>query len=319
MPVKPDKDKKEKDDWLEIELFAAEVLNDALTNFLTEIGAQGAFQESPEPQETGVSPLSPPRETLKAFLPCDTHLEQRLAALQTYVESLAELFPEFEKPCFRTKVIRDPDWSETWKKYFKPLRVSPNLVIKPTWERFDPKGTDIVIEIDPGMAFGTGQHASTRMCLEAIEAIRLEDRTFAKWRVLDVGTGTGILGIACAKLGAGQVLCVDNDEQATKIAQENVLINRVEDRVTVTDQGIATLAEPFSLIVANLTAKILIELYPHFLRLVSPGGTLVISGIIEQNKPDIEARFLGRLFSLRRILAEREWVCYVLKKGVGGR
>ena len=314
MPVKPEKEKEEKDDWLKIELFAAEELSDALTNFLTEIGAQGAFQESPEPQETGLSPLPPPRETLKAFLPCDVHLEQRLAALQTYVESLAELFPELEKTCFRTEVIRDPDWGETWKKYFKPLRVSRNLVIKPTWERFTPKGRDIVIEIDPGMAFGTGQHASTRMCLEAIEAIRLENRAFVKWHVLDVGTGTGILGIACAKLGAGQVLCVDNDEQATKIAQENVLINRVEDRVTVADRDIATLAGPFSLIVANLTAKILIELYPHLSRLVSPGGTLIISGIIEQNTPDIEARFLGQLFSLQRLITDREWVCYVLKK-----
>ena len=319
MPVEPDKEKEEKDDWLKIELFSAEVLNDALTNFLTEIGAQGAFQESPEPQETGVYPVSPPRETLKAFLPCDVNLEQRLAALQTYVDSVAELFPALEKPRIRTEVIRDPDWGETWKKYFKPFRVSRNLVIKPTWERFTPNGTDIVIEIDPGMAFGTGQHASTRMCLEAIEAILLEDRTFAKWPVLDVGTGTGILGIACAKLGAGQVLCVDNDKQATKIAQENVLINRVENRVTVADRDIATLAESFPLIVANLTAKILVELYPHLIRLVSPGGHLIISGIIEQNKPDIEARFLGQIFSLQRLITEREWVCYVLKKVGSGQ
>ncbi len=314
MPVEPDKKKEQKDDWLKIELFAPEELNDALTNFLTEIGSQGAFQESPEPQETGVCPMSPPRETLKAFLPCDIHLEQRLSALQNYLDSLAELFPALEKPGFRTEVIRDPDWGETWKKYFKPLRVSRNLVIKPTWERFTPNGKDIVIEIDPGMAFGTGQHASTRMCLEAIEAILLEDRTFSKLHVLDVGTGTGILGIACAKLGAGRVLCVDNDKQATKIARENVFINRIEDRVTVADRDIASLTAPFPLVVANLTAKILCELYPHLIRLVSPGGHLVISGIIEQNKPDIEARFLGQGFSLRRLITEREWVCYVLKK-----
>ena len=111
-----------------------------------------------------------------------------------------------------------------------------------------------------------------------------------------------------------RVLCVDNDELATKIAQENVLINRVEDRVTVADRDIATLTEPFPLIVANLTAKILIELYPHLTRLVSPGGHLVISGIIEQNKPDIEARFLDRFLSLQRLITEQEWVCYVLKK-----
>jgi ribosomal protein L11 methyltransferase len=314
MTVESGKKKEEKGDWLKIELFVAEELSDALINFLTEIGAQGAFQDAPTSQETGVYPLPPSRETLKAFLPCDIDHEERLTALQTYLDSLAELFPAFEKPCFRTEVIRDPDWGEAWKKYFKPLRVSRNLIIKPTWEHYTPKETDIVIEIDPGMAFGTGQHASTRMCLEAIETILRKDRTFANRHVLDIGTGTGILGIACAKQGAGRVLCVDNDELATKIAQENVLINRVEDRVTVTDRDIATLTEPFALIVANLTAKILVELYPHLTRLVSPGGHLVISGIIEQNKPDIEACFLGHALSLQRLITEREWICYVLKK-----
>ncbi len=319
MTLESGKKKQVTGDWLKIEILAADELNDALTNFLTEIGAQGAFQEAPAPLETDVYPIPPPREALKAFLPCDTDLEERLTALQTYLDSLAELFPVLEKPCFRTEVIRDPDWGEAWKKYFKPLRVSRNLVIKPTWEHYAPQDRDIVIEIDPGMAFGTGQHASTRMCLEAIETILHEDRTFTKHDVLDIGTGTGILGIACAKLGAGRVLCLDNDELATKIAQENVLINRVEDRVTVADRDIATLTEPFALIVANLTAKILIELYPHLIRLVSPGGHLVISGIIEQNKPDIEARFLGHTLSLLRLIAEREWICYVLKKEERGR
>lgn len=319
MPVKPGEEKEQKGDWLKIELFAAEELNDALNNFLTEIGSQGAFQEFPEPQEAGVCPVSPQRETLKAFLPCDSHLEQRLSALQNYLDSLAELFPALEKPGFRKEVIHDPDWGETWKKYFKPLKVGRNLVVKPTWEPFIPNGKDIVIEIDPGMAFGTGQHASTGMCLEAIEAIRLEDQAFAKRHVLDVGTGTGILGIACAKLGAGRVLCVDNDEQATRIARENVSINGVEERVTVADRDIAALTESFPLIVANLTAKILIELYPHLTRLADPGGTLVLSGIIEQNKPDIEARFIGHGFSLQRLITEREWVCYILKREESGQ
>ncbi|MBU1745037.1 MAG: 50S ribosomal protein L11 methyltransferase [Proteobacteria bacterium] len=164
------------------------------------------------------------------------------------------------------------------------------------------------------MAFGTGQHPSTRMCLEAIDEILLKERPVEQWRVLDVGTGTGILGIACAKLGAGRVLCVDNDEQATEIARENVRINRVEDRVTVASGNVADLTESFHLIVANLTAKILIEFYPHLVRLARPGGYLVISGILEQNKPDIEARFAGDSFPIRRLITEKEWVCYLLKK-----
>jgi ribosomal protein L11 methyltransferase len=315
MPETLGKTGEKKDDWLKIELVAPVEMIDALTDFLTEIGAQGTFQEFPAPQSTTGSPEPSAGETVKAFLPFDTRLEQRLAALRTYVDSLAEIFPELEKPAFRTEAIHDPDWGEAWKKYFKPLRVSQNIVIKPTWERFTPTDRDIVIEIDPGMAFGTGQHASTRMCLDAIEEILLKDRTFEKWNVLDVGTGTGILGIACAKLDAKRVLCVDNDPIATEIARQNVQVNQVEDRVAVADRDVAALVEPFELIVANLTAKILIELCPSFVRLINPGGYLVISGIIEQNRPDIEAHFLGNAFSLHRRITEKEWVCYVLKNG----
>ncbi len=318
MPEEPGKAEENKEDWLKIELTAPTELSDALTNFLTEMGAQGVFQEFPEPQSPRSLPESAPRETLKAFLPCDADLEQRLAGLRTYLDSVAEIFPGLEKPAFWTELVCDPGWGNAWKKYFKPLRVSRSLVIKPTWEGYTPENGDVVIEIDPGMAFGTGQHASTRMCLEAIDTLFDQDRALEKSHVLDVGTGTGILGIACAKLGAKQVLCLDNDPLATKIAQENVLVNRVEDRVTVDQRDIAELAETFPLIVANLTARILCELYHHLVRLVAPGGCLVIAGIIEQDIPDIEARFLGSAFALHRLITEKEWVCYILKK-VGGR
>jgi len=119
------------------------------------------------------------------------------------------------------------------------------------------------------------------MCLDAIEEILLRDRTFEKWHVLDVGTGTGILGIACAKLDADRVLCVDIDQKANGDRPENVLINQVEDRVEVAHRDVATLSESFELIVANLTAKILVKLSPVLLRLIVPGGYIVISGIIE--------------------------------------
>lgn len=287
---------------------------DALSNFVSEIGAEGAFQETLEPSSSVDSPLPRSGEILKAFLPFDIRLEQRLAAIQVYIDSLTELFPELERPDFRTEIIRDPDWGEAWKRYFKPLRVSRNIVIKPTWERFSPTDREIVIEIDPGMAFGTGQHPSTRMCLEAIDEILLREESVGSWRILDVGTGTGILGIACAKLGAGRVLCIDNDEQATAIALENVRINRVEERVTITCREIAELTDPFHLIVANLTAKILIELYPHLVRLARPGSYLVISGIMEQNRPEIEAHFPGGSFSTHRLITEKGWICYLLKK-----
>ena len=323
------KAREKKGDWLKIEITAPAEMIDALTNFVTEIGAHGAFQESLEPQSSddfsdpetatgNIFPETGSREVLKVFFPFDAHMDGHLAALQTYIDSLAGIFPELEKPVFQTEIIRDPDWGEAWKKFFKPIRVSRDIVIKPTWERFSPSGRDIVIEIDPGMAFGTGQHASTRMCLEAIEEILLKDRSVARWRVLDIGTGTGILGIACAKLDAEKVLCVDIDKKAVEIARENVGINEVDDRVEVRVCDVITLTETFNLIVANLTAKILIKLRPHLTRLLRPGGYLVISGIIEQNKPDIESHFPGDAFTIHRLITEKEWLCYVLKRE-GGR
>ena len=315
MPEFSEKAGGKKGKWLKIELSVSPDLVDAVSNFLTEIGVQGVFQEELEPQSPGDFEVSATREVLKAYIPVDIRLEHRIASLKTYLNSLTQLFPGLEEPGYEAETIEDQDWGEEWKKYFKPIRVSKNIVIKPTWERYAPAGRDIVIDIDPGMAFGTGQHPSTRMCLEAIEDIILKYRTIKKWRVLDVGTGTGILGISCAKLGAERVVCVDIDKKAAEIARENVMINHVEDRVEIINRDVNTIREPFDLIVANLTAKILIRLRTHLMSLIENGGYLVISGIIDQNKSDIESHFFTGKFTLHHIITEKEWVCYVLQKG----
>jgi len=304
-----------KDKWLKVELTAPSELIDALSNFMTEIGAQGVFQETPDPQSSNGFTEDTTSETLKAYLPFDIRLESRLESLKTYIEGLSQVFPDLRKPVFNTERIDDPNWGEAWKKYFKPLRVTKNIVIKPTWERFMPSGRDIVIDIDPGMAFGTGQHASTRLCLQAIEDLLLQQRTMGKWRVLDVGTGTGILGISCAKLGVQKVVCVDSDKKAAEIARENVAINDVEERVEVINRDVATIHERFDLIVANLTAKILIKHRSHLISLLGPDGYLIISGIIEQNREEIECHFITDPLTSQHVITEKEWICYVLRKG----
>lgn len=318
MPESMEKRGETKGKWLKIELSSPPEMADALSNFLTEIGAQGVFQEEPQAQAPGDFAVTEGQEILKAYLPVDTRLETRIASLKTYIDSLAQLFPDVEEAAFVMETVMGRDWGEEWKKYFKPLRVSKNIVIKPTWERYTAAGRDIVVEIDPGMAFGTGQHPSTRMCLEAIEDILLKDRTIKTWRVLDVGTGTGILGISCAKLGATKVVCVDIDRKAADIARENVLINHVDDRVEVVNGDVTAIHEPFDLIVANLTAKILLKLRPHLMSITAPGGYLVISGILDQNRDDIESHFLAGKFVPRQVITEKEWVCCVLRKGGNG-
>ncbi len=164
------------------------------------------------------------------------------------------------------------------------------------------------------MAFGTGQHASTRMCMEAIEDIIMKDRSIKSWKVLDVGCGTGILGITAAKLGAQDVIGVDIDRKAVEIARENAAINKVDDRLKVFNRDVTTINEPRNLIIANLTAKLLLELRRHLTQLLVEEGYMIISGIIEQDTQSIEENFSVPSFIRNKVITEKEWVCYVLKK-----
>ncbi|MDD5712486.1 MAG: 50S ribosomal protein L11 methyltransferase, partial [Smithellaceae bacterium] len=163
--------------WLLMELTTPPELADSISNFVTEIGAQGVLQEELEPQDADDFIKAASHEIVKAYLPWDVHREERLSSLKAYIDDLADIFPALTKVELNTTAISDDNWGEQWKKYFLPLRVSKNIVVKPTWERYTASGHDIVVEIDPGMAFGTGQHPSTRMCIEAVEEIILKGGT----------------------------------------------------------------------------------------------------------------------------------------------
>jgi ribosomal protein L11 methyltransferase len=315
MPGSMNKPSAEKAKWVHFKLYTQPELAEALSNYLTEMGAQGVFEEF---LQTGVSDVPEPEpqdeRVLNAYFPSGTEDEKHLSDLQSYINSLAELFPNLKKPTFNTEVIIDPQWGEVWKRFFKPLRITKNIIVKPSWERYSATGRETVIEIDPGMAFGTGQHPSTSMCLEAMEEILLKDRTFQKWRVLDVGTGTGILGISAAKLGASSVMCVDIDDQAVEIAHKNVAVNHVGDRVVIVNSDVAKIKGTFELIVANLTAETLIKIKSHLVKMMEKGGYLVISGIFEKNRQDVEKAFTRDDLISHKVIADKEWVCYVYKK-----
>lgn len=303
-----------KEQWIEITLTSPPELSDALSNFLIEMNTLGIIQEEGESdafdQEESVAGL----DELKAYLPAVPESKEKITLLQRYIDSLSELFPALEKPAFTTVTVVDPGWEEQWKKFFKPLRVSRGIVIKPTWERYAPAGRDIVVDIDPGMAFGTGQHPSTRMCIMALEEIITKDRTHGSWNVLDIGTGTGILAICCAKLGAEKVTAIDIDPRAVDIASKNVAINGVGDRVTVVNQDLETCDRMFDLIVANLTAATLTTYHAALIRMISGGGYFIASGIIDQDRDSIEEIFRTEDLDIHDICTEREWVCYVFHK-----
>jgi len=302
-----------KEKWVEIILSTPPELTDALSNFMVELDTQGVFQEENEPDAFN-NPEPPAREIVKAYLPAGPEVDTRLQALNNYIDSLSALFPDLDKPGFTTSTIVDPDWGEQWKKYFKPIRVSKDIIIKPTWERYTAEGRDVVIDIDPGMAFGTGQHPSTCMCIVALEDIFLKDRSQDTWNVLDIGTGTGILAICAAKLGADRVKAIDIDQKAIEIAGVNIAINDVDDRIELIGGDIANFDDTFNLIIANLTAATLIDLHPHLIPMLEPGGYLVASGIIDQNRENIERIFLSGDLELHDLKSEREWLCYIFQR-----
>jgi ribosomal protein L11 methyltransferase len=307
---------KEHEKWLKVEITAPAELIDALSNFLEETGAQGVFSESivlSSEMDDFQEPAAG-EEIIKAFFPVDVRSDKRLEAIANYLKSLKDIFPDLKPPGMTTEIIINPDWAQQWKKYFKPIRVCKNIVVKPTWERYSPASRDIVVEIDPGMAFGTGQHASTRLCMEAIEDVMLKDRSVSEWKVLDVGCGTGILGITAAKMGARDVICVDHDPKATQIAAENARINEVDGFLRILNEDVLSISEPRNLIIANLTSKLLIKIHTPLVKWLMTGGYLIISGIIEPDMPAIEEHFFAPPLVRHNVLREKEWVCYVLKK-----
>jgi ribosomal protein L11 methyltransferase len=220
---------------------------------------------------------------LRAWLPAGAPAsEGTLAALR---RDLRALNNALVRP-LRSRAVDDASWADAWKRHFEVLRVGQRLVLKPSWRRHRARPGDLVIEIDPGMAFGTGQHETTRMCLEA-----LEDRLSQGALVLDVGTGSGILALAAALLGAARIDAIDVDPVAVRVARENVERNRVGDLVRVA-QGSLGEAWPdakspagrYDLVLANLSSRLVQELAGPLVEALRPGGVALVSGLIDEHE-----------------------------------
>ena len=196
--------------------------------------------------------------------------------------------------------IADEDWSESWKKYFRVTKIGQRLVIKPTWEEYTPQTGEVVLEVDPGAAFGTGTHPTTSLCLTAMD---LSAKT-----VFDVGTGSGILATAAAKLGAAQVVAVDNDETAVKVARENVLQNNVADKVSLSVGNLLQGVEGYAdLIVANIVADVILLLLPQIDEHLALGGKFLTGGIIADREEEILQAAKKYGFTPLKSAAKKEW------------
>lgn len=207
----------------------------------------------------------------------------------------------------RTRVIDEADWADAWKAHFPVLRVGRRLVVRPTWRRHHPAPDDVVLALDPGMAFGTGLHPTTRLCLAGVEA--LADRgALAGARVLDVGCGSGILAIAALRLGAADALGVDTDPIAIEATLANARRNRLGRRIHAREGSLPSAEVPFDVVLANLIAGVLVPLAPDLAAELRPGGSLLASGIFVDREGDVTAAFEAAGLAIRERSAEGDWV-----------
>lgn len=208
------------------------------------------------------------------------------------------------------RVVDDRDWKDKWKEFFKPMKVTEKLVIKPTWESYEKVGDEKVIEIDPGMAFGTGTHETTSLCLELIETYLKKNQ-----RVLDIGCGSGILSIAAALLGSGPVLGVEIDPDAVRTARENVQANGVKDIVTIQEGDLAKDVEgKASLIAANLMAPLVIRLAPAAAEHLEEKGVFISSGILLEKRKEVEDAICQAGFRILEVREKGEWCAIAAEK-----
>jgi ribosomal protein L11 methyltransferase len=200
--------------------------------------------------------------------------------------------------------IQEEDWQNSWRKYFHTTKIGSKLIIKPSWEEYEAGDSEVIVNIDPGMAFGTGLHSSTRFCLQLLEKYLQGGE-----RVLDAGCGSGILAIAAAQLGAQSVVAVDLDDLAVSVARENIIINDLDDRIKVVEaNALEVMSEqPADIILANLTADILTFFIPVAARTVVAGTLLIVAGILKSRWPEIKALLEKYNFSLEDLLEDDEW------------
>lgn len=297
-------------DWIEVSLKVDGEAAEAVAEILQRYGHQGVvIEQATFPTEVWEEDVPPPADSLivRAYFPADAHAEDKQQKLREAIYYFSRLYP-MPEPTFAT--VRDDDWAEAWKRHYHPLRLGHRLYIRPEWtEVSDAQPDDIILVLDPGTAFGTGTHPTTQLCLIALEDM------LADWPgvdVLDLGCGSGILGIAALRLGASHVLALDIDDLAVKSTQKNAELNGVSDRIVAQQGSLDSLkatAHHFDLLLCNILAKIIVRLAGEGLGdVVRAGGRAIFSGIIEDQADEVEAalRAAGLVPVKRRAI--NDWV-----------
>jgi len=306
-----------------------------ISNFLHELGAGGvSIEESGtlskirdtsygQWYEYPLNDIPEGRAEIKGYFALGTGMDTVMSHLKARVDELADYDIDTGNPAYDLKEVDDEDWANAWKQYFKPVRISDKLTIKPTWEDYAPSPEEIIIELDPGMAFGTGTHATTSLCLQAIERhVKPGDD------VIDVGTGSGILSIGAAKLGARAVLAVDLDPVAVSSARENAHLNGLDETIDVrlsdllgvlTADGAGESASlnvhlPVDVVVANILAEVILMFIGDVHAALKTGGLYIASGIITEKEQQVVDELQSHGFEIIDKSIDSAWVVIVARK-----
>lgn len=297
----------EKKKWLKLSVSLDPVLMDAVTDFMIGILNAGVEVSVEDRIQTRVLHAFMEKENLNK-----QETQSAIDTVKNHLQELAAIF-HVDVPVLEYTEIEEQDWSNNWKTHFAPFSVIPGLVIVPSWEKYVCKEGEKAVEMDPGMAFGTGHHATTSMSLELIRRV-VEEHPGGK--VLDVGTGTGVLGMAALLFGASQVLGVDNDPEAVTAAMENVIKNRLDDKMSVAITDLSEIEGKYDLVVANIIHDVLQILREDLIGRIQEDGYLVLSGLLhgEQVESIIKTFTCSKKLKVVTSVQKGEWAALLLKR-----
>ncbi|MDD5284555.1 MAG: 50S ribosomal protein L11 methyltransferase [Desulfuromonadaceae bacterium] len=304
------------ENWVEIACDVPAEFADVISSFMTALSGNGVCVENLCVDAFSISEIpDSPRMTIKAYLPAEVDLTPKMVELELYLKELSARHPD---ACFvppTIKAVRSEDWSSSWKVHFKPLRIGRRLLIVPTWEEAVPLQDDLLLRIDPGMAFGTGGHETTRLCLELLEK-SMNSISPLPPSLLDLGTGSGILAMAATLFGAGRVLALDIDPDAIEVARENLAMNGLDGTVVCDTIPLESLEENFDIILANILAEELLRLAPWLAARLNPGGTLILSGILAEKEELVRQGFVSLPLQFVETSFAGEWVAMLYRRFV---
>ncbi|PHO08353.1 ribosomal protein L11 methyltransferase [Thermoanaerobacterium thermosaccharolyticum] len=305
--------------WLEVKVTTSVEAEEAITNIMHEIGAGGVVIEDPndlkmlndDSECDYVDPdmiVNSDKVVISAYFSLMPNTVDKVSIIKDRIMGLKEYNLDIGDFTFETSEVDDNDWANSWKKYYKPFKIGKRVVIKPSWEDYTPLENDIVVELDPGMAFGTGSHETTKMCIEF-----LEDNVKPNDVVFDVGCGTGILSIVSSKLGAKKVYAVDLDDVAIKVASLNVKLNNLNNVEVLKSDLLHELTGKADLIVANIIADIIIKATYDIHEKLNENGIFISSGIIKDRKDDV-LDAISKYFDIIDIKEDGEWIAILSRK-----